>query len=171
MPDEPYRPMTEEEYQAATPAERRVAIARDVLAQLETHKLSNVDCGSYIGGDVLSLLGLDAFFDLRDHADAVAANCKICARGALMISKARLADAVRVYSFNGRIDVGSNQTDAALEDAFTESQLDGIEAAFEQWHDDQNPRPAEFGDRFDDHAERLAAIMANIVANGGTFIP
>jgi hypothetical protein len=161
---------------------RRVAVARDVLAQVAASKLK-VAVGSYLAVDC-SLALQEATEDLPDDADlqgvvdVVQAHCQVCARGALLLSKARLYNAVPLESIWG-MDQGDNAD--LLADTFDEETLDVLENAFEGHTINACTGSPSFlavdfakkidPDRFGGAEKRLVAAMNNIIENDGEFLP
>jgi hypothetical protein len=167
---------------------RRVAIAQDVIDQINARKLQNVRTGRYLHGVISAEPAVDA--DLRDVVDLVAASCSVCARGAMLLSKARLYDSVPIKQFvssSGRLGTLIHAECAEVRDAlkadFDDRTIGMIEAAFERaptgmgkWLEDDHELDLEVAIAFGDgcagnSTDRLRAIMANIVANNGEFIP
>lgn len=161
-----------------TPAQQRraVLIAEDVLKWLRTRRLV-VEEGSYI-----------TFFNEDEEpapgealqpalATLVTSKkpCTVCALGACLIAKIDRFNAVDMPQWG----FGRTATVLRLEDIFSSSQQDLIEAAFELRDvaeryviDDLHIDAAiAFGGRFDDARKRLRAIMRNIIANRGVFVP
>ena len=135
--------------------QRRVALARDVLAQLEAKKIIP-EYGTYVSAS-------DAF-------------CETCALGAMMVSCCGVDDAD-----------GAREDDVieCLVPLFSRRELAEIEASFEgdtgmpMQHRARyaSARLRRFAEVFEGTAEhippeaRLRAIMSNIIANDGEFVP
>jgi hypothetical protein len=146
--------------------ERRTAIARDVVAQL--------DAGRYLAKARAYFKvrhGVAEKFDgdVQRIGAARDVSCSVCALGAGAVSRARLGDQVAV-------DEGES-LDAyeALRCAFSDVELYRMECAFELWtmYDDagRNDEPSSFGARFQSPRQRLRAIWQNVIDNGGKFCP
>lgn len=168
--------MTDAEYYALSPAQKRVAVAADVIAQLEAR---TIEAGwsyfvTYVGnfppGDLRKSF-LEAADDMRP--------CEVCALGALFYSQVSLGNGVtlsRSFACFTR-----DHLTRKLEQIFEESQLDLIEAAFEKNATvasvNKHPTPPNtgravaFGAMHKLRHERMIAIMKNIVENDGTFVP
>ncbi len=150
------------------PAERRVAIARDVIRQVE-------------GGQLKPEPG--TFIHRYTHwraGERVDASCGVCALGAMAVSL-----------LDGEAESDGAQIRGQLAAHFGHVQVALIESAFEGW--DRGDALAvyrahsHFGDEelrdIDRHAvdftdamgltgrERMLLIMRNIVENGGEFVP
>lgn len=159
-----------------TKAEMRVRIAKDVLAQVKADRLTPreqsylifrgalpVDSHGYISNEDV---------DVRDTLKG--AKCQVCALGALFVAAVDRFNECQLPAC--RLSVG-NRLDLTdyLAKAFSATQMDAIEAAFEGQsyaHGDRDRvYNSRFVDAYDDSTERLRAIMRNIVRNGGTFRP
>jgi hypothetical protein len=170
---------------ALTKAEKAVAVAKDVLAQLRKPNCGGMKVandGSYFATDFY-LTDEDYKKDLQDILPKVLEEgCTVCARGAALISKARLFDKVPVIKItgdtwwnSGGIYVDQDDTAELLKGVFSKKTLHAIECAFEQDPCMDHSLPCEygaalFGRRYDDPVKRLAAIMRNIVKNNGEFV-
>ncbi len=139
----------------------RVAIAKDVLAQLaDTERPLKATRGCYIDG----YIPLPAHScDVKDVVDQIQANCKMCAKGALLMSYARLLDNVRLSEI-GSPSVCDNEAFAVyasnttimevLSPVFGRRFLNKIERVFEHGH-------------VSDPKVTLGQLMRDIVSNGG----
>jgi hypothetical protein len=152
-----------------TKAQKRVAIAKDVLKQL---KALNVVKGTYLRNYGLQLPRND---QAKQHINQISRGCEVCALGACFLSHIRLFNEVDVGTLAGRcgetvncVFAGSDLIDAELHKYFTYDQLLLIEAAFEGWTG-EGYEARDFYDKHPDPKERLQAIMQNIVKNNGEF--
>lgn len=183
-------------FEALSPSEKRVYIARDVLAQIALKKLIPAT-GVWLTGKTSSLVkerDLKSDPELQDII-AKTKQCEGCAMGGLFMSAVCIADELRVSELEG---VKSFQTDREIDktfgysltpftdggdvehgDAFkylkrffTRDQLVKIEAAFEQNGGSECDYEAgEFAPETQDPTERMTLIMQNIIVNKGTFKP
>jgi hypothetical protein len=181
--------VTREQFNAMSQQEQRIAIARDVIAQVENSAVL-VEQGVYVGKDAL---GLGVFRSGEIERTLTTERCEVCAVGAAFVSAVRLGDALDEDSF-GEDDLwargrrlGDKPIRLHLRRFFGVEQLSLIEAAFERdWGfcevfindglgDETRcalcERAVDFGDAVYGHDERLIAIMQNIIDNGGSFIP
>lgn len=148
-----------------TKAQQRVAIAKDVLLQINLKKYTP-STGTYVAtndGNDGHTMNQGA---LRDkHAPA----CTVCAKGALCLSAIR-----KFNSYGGTAGkLGDDEgVMKVLKRFFGHRQTELIEAAFEEWGDEgqaaQNYRDK--NNLFYD-SKAIVAIMKNIIKNGGTFKP
>lgn len=159
--------------------EKVVAIAKDVLKQIP--KLT-VAQGTYINFDNdvaqsdVEGQELQALLPKLMKGKA----CKVCALGACMISHVRLFDKFKIP------EAGYAGDSIALSDgdfrddlvaSFGERNLSLIECAFEMddYHGDADLDDKEvavtWGEQYDKSDDRLRAIMKNIIANNGEFLP
>jgi hypothetical protein len=132
-------------------AEQRIEIASDVIQWLRA-------------GRVIATSGI--YLEPLERQEGAAkidgVQCYVCALGAVF-AVAVERDAVEcsnVFSYREGAMRG------ALAPYFDFGQLRMIEAAFEEWSYEK-----EFGDQYEDDAERMIAIMQNIIDNDGTFVP
>lgn len=158
----------------------RVAIARDVIAQVQADKIRACQ-GVYVDIEFDDVIPETAS-DLGEILGLPMITCDVCAKGALFLSKARLMDGVPL---EGLADAGDSSlwitgafTTTALADVFDKTNLNLIEAAFERRADmahgsgaHEAVRAADFGRQHLDSEPRLLAIMSNIIANAGVFRP
>ncbi len=142
------------------PKEMRVAVARDVLAQLHHLRLSR---SVYLKGG----FALDHDIEnLQYMVDRLRDNCEACAIGAVFLSYVRVYDGVTTAEFaSNRYGEGST-CDAWMSEklnaAFSPGMLREIERFYQGW----NGRNVH-----DEEHEALRLIMENIVENGGDFRP
>ena len=166
--------------------DKRIAVARDVLAQLVREGLPLcVETGSYVATyeyfDRAYIFGPDD--QLQAHVDAVQAHCTVCLLGACLLSQARLYDQITVASvryksdpvFGHIFEVHGDAGKAALADIFDRDTMNSMECAFERDRLGNPPcdeifNAITFGYRFDTHKDRVAAVMNNLIANDGEFL-
>jgi hypothetical protein len=164
-----------------TKAEKRVAIAKDVLIQIKKG-ISIPTTDNYFGG--LSGKICNLTYEKEELQNILPeSKCEVCAKGALFI-----ADILRRDNF--QIDRNTNiyggTIHKRLTDIFTRNQLDLIETAFEKnVIEDENKylvinyvertevakAAIRFGRRYTTEKNRLIGIMNNIIKNKGIFIP
>lgn len=148
--------------------EKRVAIARDVIARVEAQKIRPYP-GYFIA-------------PASKYKEAAGANyfeeCEACAVGALLLACApRLKISSSFLTTATNTDWGRRIIHKTLEPYFSSSQLDEIEAAFEG----KSGYAVNYTGRVYDASmlfgsstsprERLVSIMNNIIANNGEFNP
>lgn len=181
-----------------TPAQRRVVIAKDVIAALDAKKINAMQ-GTYCDTDLnfRSISGKS----LREALPA-AKKCDVCALGALFMAKVGRFNDFTVDTHNAgysheNFGVGSQETlHENLKDYFTPIQLGLIETAFEnnsefaRWAFEDVNVAAMGSDNYEllpeqrklvsrakrftrakNTAERMRKIMLNIVTNRGEFKP
>lgn len=175
-----------------TDTEKRIAIAKDVLAQLAIGRLEANH--SYLTSDVVERFIRDAVSPDDDLKRAVVAekNCQACALGSLFVSAAGLSPKPLTVEDNWSKEpedrwgeVSPTTMTDYLSDVFTVAQLWLIEDAYEtmnmygyedegggEYNDAEAVQAAiHFGKGFEDDRWRLMAIMENIVKNDGEFRP
>lgn len=178
-----------------TPAQRRVVIAKDVIAALDAKKI-NAQPGIYCEIDLAfeEVVGKDLRSKIPD-----AKQCNVCALGAIFVAKvARFNDfnvgKENYGSFVGDdteiVDVGGGDIRSNLSEYFDDIQLGLIESAFEKITDfaysafydrSKSGRVTPEENRLCDRAAcfsrsnnpefRMRKIMQNIIDNHGTFKP
>jgi hypothetical protein len=182
-------------FKKATKAEKRVMIAKDVLAQIKAKRYipesgTWVDANWNIRGGIDEIHETDSVQKL--FADRTIETCSVCALGGLFMSCTNLNNNTCVSDINyggegteigERIEEGDTLSNG-LNKIFSKKQLQLIEVYFEKgdgWFGEagytgnyigEDSRHVEyFNDAYPDDDERLVEIMKNIVANDGTFVP
>jgi hypothetical protein len=159
-------------------AERRVALAEDVLSLLKMKRMV-VESGCYIRKSDLPSC------KLKDDARAVLSKtrtCKVCAKGGLLFARIMSRNALSLQQIGGQEDFwmdGAVCVEASnemcvdnLRDSFPEPMLDAIEAAFEgQWINgaDNFELSKAWYEKYPKALTRLKKIMQRIVDNSGEF--
>ena len=121
----------------------RIEICKDVIDRIENHDLYVVSSAAYLASkssddwnlvhEILSD-GVASELDAQGIVDAIEPFCQVCARGAMMLSKARLFDDMpltAIATLSGQIGASRDDTGVALEDHFDAEDLAQIEVAFE----------------------------------------
>lgn len=149
-------------YKRLTPSQRRVAVAKDALAQINANIWKPVGF-SYV------------FFDEPQHRttcllDIDKTKCQVCARGALFLAA--------VNKFNDynpskhTVDkiinrISRSQFGNVESRLWSKSQICDIEAMYECWNYDRyDTRWEKF---YPERKNRLIAILKNIIRNKGKF--
>lgn len=149
-----------------TTAQRKMAlaVAKDVLKHIEDWNLSTSIY--FKAADGLEILGQSikkiSFKKLKD--------CKVCARGAMFISRAKLFN---VYKLDECVN---DEVSPNTANDFGRKNADLIECAFQiaaRWDDFSSLafQARDFGHEFPGHRDRLQAIMEEVVKNRGVFLP
>ena len=182
-----------EQFAKLSPSEKRVQIARDVIAQLASKKLI-ATAGVWLTGT-----DGDNLFDEKDvernpelqEILSKQESCEGCALGGMFMcaverhDKLKLTDlevvkdykqAVKDIGDDANLDSGEASEDDAthyLKKFFSEAQLNDIEAAFERGGGAKSGSNSaqNFADEVDDDGERMRLIMENIIVNKGKFVP
>lgn len=176
--------------------QRKVALCKDVIASIQNSTL-HVDDGNYIRvrsrdydfNDLLPMLGCKLS---KQQSKVLQERCKVCAIGSLFIRYLVNLDNFTLpeYSISEYADditIDDDDMIKHLNDCFTPEELRFIEAAFEMTNshyklhfnryllleEEDNFLDAcmKFGADFEDPADRLLAIMQNIVDHKGEFKP
>jgi hypothetical protein len=171
-----------------TKAEMRIAIAKDVIAQIKAKKY-NPSQGSWV--DVVGENHFhDWLFENASNCDVDVRNytknikkCNVCALGSLFVSAVNKYNNVYgtyyTVSFDKVFDFKETNNNSPLLRYFTINQIMLIEHTFEGGmgaicFDDGHRmvnKSYTFYYKYPDSKDRLLAIMKNIVENNGTFKP
>lgn len=179
-------------FQALSPAEKRVYIARDVLAQIASKKLVPT-IGIWLSGkgrDLFTEKDLNKDPELQDILKKTK-QCEGCAIGGMFMCAVQTADQLKLSKLEGvknfkedqednpgqyhYLDNDIDQRDAFnyLKKFFSSNQLAMIETAFERgggaYH--AHDGSADFVTSITGASERMKLIMQNIIVNKGTFRP
>lgn len=180
----------EAKFKAANAAQKRILVAKDVLAQVKSGKLTAKT------GNWLTVHGVpDTQMD--EHGEPIGSmrealvhpevNCTACALGGLFMSCTLFNNKVEFKDYEHE-DIGDLISEGEhfknkLDTVFCRTQLKLIETAFELgngWFGErstgkeltESQRQARaFGEQHMDPSDRLVAIMKNIIKNNGTFKP
>lgn len=182
-------PITRDELDALSPAERRVLIANDVLfllGQRQRDSKLTPTCGVYVDRDIRPYKDSPEM-QLQQIVDAwiQEKDCQVCALGAALVATTLRFNDFTVGQFDGTITTvaGEDPRYIVLSDIreylmqfFDREQLGLIETAYEgasiiKVPDEDDAAAYNFKMRYYDLRTRLRAIFKNIVANKGTFIP
>jgi hypothetical protein len=138
------------------PENKRVQLAKDVLAQLQIGFLE-ASQGGYV-------TIFDSKFDENSNTqlDEILpeiSKCEVCAKGAFFIAGVLRNDRITCYeSYNP----GSHKIEHYLRGIFSKRMLDQIEAAFERWE------PSLFSE-VPSRSTRLRLIAENLIVSKGNF--
>lgn len=167
--------MSKRKFETLTPAGKRVRIARDVLAQLASKHIRPTK-GIYMRIDNLDKSVPSR--ELKEYLPEV--ECQVCALGACFVAAVSEANTFSVgqVPYGG---LGSYQTKEYLKSYFSKGQMTLIENAFETTTSFGEPDDGvsfeercvamRFGLKRKTTEGRLQAIMRNIIANRGEFVP
>lgn len=155
--------ITKEQYAAMDPPQRRVALAREVLSLMDANFVTADS--QYTDGGKWST-PLDEFL--------LAPECAVCARGAIVLALARVANELDARGLCRVSDLGVT---ASLRegpaDAFPDALWGDIEVAFECYDDDDHPVASEWGEEHVEESpdQRLRALCQALIDNGGELFP
>lgn len=164
--------MKNSDFEKLSKAEKRIAIAKDVLAQLQANRLKVVQSTGYC-----MIPEKESAGDLREVLKQKEP-CTVCGIGALFVAevKARnrmpIKDLGHVFDYDWSshshrriISVDRAHVLARLKGIFTETQLDNIEEYFESYYEEYT-----YYDEYKKFGRiALKKIMENIIANKGRF--
>lgn len=169
-------------WEEMTRSERKVAVAKDVKAHILAKSLKILQ-GAYL----TYWKDLERLPDSQSQAQCLLSakknKCEACARGAMMLAKV-----AKWNNWNGNFDIGvsSYDTTEALKDAFSQEELNLIEACFERspgFVKDTYDFPINNGAFVKEYGvsaeswgpnkpdDRLLCIMQNIIDHDGEFKP
>lgn len=169
-----------EEFKKATKAQKRVMIAKDVLAQIKTKRYV-AESGCWVQTNINATCEKD----LKDEdsvqelfAEKKIESCNVCALGGLFMSCTNLNNNTTVQDLKNEFYIGDLVADDdkisnGLNRIFTQKQLILIETYFEGsegYFKGDDEKTVIFLANYDDD-ERLEMIMQNIIDNNGTFKP
>lgn len=177
-------------FEKLSPAKKRVAIARDVLAQLNAKRFIATPGNWAVPKGKESLLSASEAKtkqnkELQEIFSKIK-TCNTCALGGLFVCAVESADKIKVKDlldfksneeapFDDTCDVDINEDDITtyLEKYFSYDQLAEIEYAFEQGGGalSGSQEALSFVDDVESPSERMRLIMENIVVNNGIFKP
>lgn len=168
--------------------QKRVEIAKDVIAQIKAEKYA-ATFGEYISTYDLSDI-MDNSVNKRSLQPLLLTknySCSVCQKGALFLSTVRKRNKFLVRT-SYDIPSSSDSIETEISDIFTKNQLDLMEVAFEleicggatdnPYLDNgfRNPtkiaqKAIDFGEKYDYSKDRMIAICQNLINNNGTFKP
>jgi hypothetical protein len=162
-----------------TRAQKRVRIAQDVLAQLESGEISATH-GIYLENknrNKMVAKNADGDTELCDILNST--QCRVCGIGALFVGAVKLADRLKIRDLNRKSssDYGrgydvrqlwSDDIRSYLHRFFSKDQVAAIEAAFERGVV-EHVAARVFAPKVKGAKNRMRLIMENIIVNGGTF--
>jgi|SRR6185369_5172464 len=171
-------------------AEKRVAIAKDVLKWIKTG-VAKAETGTYfripqLDGDEGINSELFGNLELRDIIEKNQLKCTVCAKGAIFLSSLMKRNNFTLNMLSSYGEVRGQECCDRVSDIFTRTQLDLIEDAFEgtyetsdgvdYWntYDDgysnKDKAIKKFYEKYTTDEGRLVAIMNNIIKNKGEFV-
>lgn len=157
-------------FERMTPEQRRVAIAKDVIAQIRADRY-RVTTGEYFtardeDGEPLPR-------DRPEVVDDDRVRCDVCAIGSIMASGVRLFNREHTlrYSHHVAAKYFSSDQRALIECAFETSRTFADRAGSLGRRHPLILEAVNFGRSFALPSERLEAIMRNVIHNGGEFAP
>lgn len=169
--------LNKEEFDKLTNPEKRVAIAKDVIARIDANLIKPFSGSLFANRD--SVFKMDS----TPQENFNNKKCEVCAKGALMcswIGNFNEYDHWQVAAMDYGLDTKDNTYPVELLDIFGREMLDDIEAAFEGfvycWHYDyEKYKKILFVRDYDLECDKtyqhnMKGIMQNIIDNNGEFI-
>lgn len=164
-------------FKAATKAEKRVMIAKDVIAQLKAKKYI-ANTRSYI-----KYTGIDYSCDVQSNFDKIN-RCRVCALGGILLSTTKYKNKLKANNVNYITSTDTSWN--LLKGIFDPKQILLIETAFEENYiagskvgrnkffasltEKEQNKAIEFAPHLTNE-KKLIAICRNIIENKGTFKP
>ena len=164
------------EFNALPPMKKRVAVAKDVLLQLEAGKLvaQSMSYGHIEGKGGSSPIPSGPLQDTLIQMSESGIVCAGCAKAAAMISRARLGNAVTV---DGSFQSTEKYAHSVTDEIFGDKCAEVIEGVFEGWGygsgisaESKAIREFTLGLRNESSHDRMVAIYKNIVKNRGRLV-
>jgi len=173
-----------------TPAQKRVAIAKDVLSQIRSKKITPKHLEYYQNKAAerkklcSAIKSAEPNSELRDVLKKVP-SCNVCARGAIFVSAIKLFNNFAVKKLGNVDEDFPIDTDSIFSIGgryFSKKQALLIEVAFEGRIDvldyderdalsnDQYDAAVDFYKSFKNAKDRMVGIMKNIIKNKGEFV-
>lgn len=175
-------------FKGKTKSEKRVLIAKDVIAQIKNGKFTS-ECGTWVSSETLDDIRHEPYFKDEGIQKLMLSNkvddCVCCALGAIMLSCVLFKNKVKVRDyweeFEYPVDNIENKTSkSGFHNIFSLKQSFMIESAFELGSNLNGKGVVSsklkddclrFGYDYETPEKRLVAIMQNIIKNKGEFIP
>lgn len=168
--------VTQEQFEAMAPAEQRVAIARDVLAQLDAERIRPAKL-VWVNAEVE---GFDYSRPALVAGDAPA--CRVCGIGACFVSAVRLGNGFAEAADNG---LGEIHMQDVVGQYFSQQKFVAIEFVFERgngytsledlvelgWSENETDALCLMFPEAETPDDRLRLIAENLIANGGDLVP
>ncbi len=175
----------------ATPSQRRVLVAKDVIKQINDNKII-ADTGNWVTNLPTNWIGSPSYnkdesLQCRMLGDPEF-SCTACALGSIMVSLVGFKNQVKTTGAGSVLSwqhLRRKSSDViGIQKLFSKKQLSMIEIAFERgsgyFQKDKRKAPISaaeynrcraFGDETYGPHDRLIAIMKNIIKNKGEFVP
>lgn len=179
--------MSQRKFESLTTAGKKMRIARDVIASLDSKKIKACR-QAYVIVPVSVKEQVDSTL-LSMKKALESKSCEACALGSMFVVRTMKKDDRYRFSQNFISDDLSLQEQTVkreLKKYFSERELALIEVAFEMdsifatssrygepdmAHEPEVGRAVAFGRRYGRNSTRMRAIMRNIIDNRGTFVP
>ncbi len=155
-------------FELLSPAQKRIAIAKDALAQIELD-VYQPTIGSYV-----QIFEWTEYREAQEFLHSEDAVCLVCAKGALFASVVRFKNEVSMYDLK---TARSGFITQKLDGIFDKGQLDLMEVAFEgyspvasylDFNYDEYYRAKAYKDRYLSSSDRLKSILENIIRFSNT---
>jgi len=163
-------------FKRATKSERAVMVAKDALKMLSAGKTTAATGNWATFEDKFDNEEVEneQICDLSDQFSG----CRVCALGSLMLSEVRHTNNLKFSQVAGMLDY--EYEGHRLNKVFSETQQKLMELAFEGGlgyfdaydcvSEKVQERIESFYEKYPDDADRLRAILQNVIKNGGKFV-
>jgi len=166
-----YSAPTVAEYKKMTKAQKRVAIAKDIIASINSKKYI-ANASTYIDNVEIDGKSVDVRYDYLDDKDIEELDiqetlprmekCKVCAMGACILSLTKYENKLTFADIGPNISEFSETTDKLLKGVFTPDQLAMIEIMFEGYYSDVEYDHEDYKQRGNNYSrDRLGAIVSD----------
>lgn len=162
--------MTNKEFNRLSNKDKRIALAKDVIKQLEANKIIPT-CGVFVQNWELRsrISRLNEPMELQLLLENYPP-CLVCAKGALFITDIMARNNFSVDKNKGLMRGTANSVIPKRLPFFSILQLNLIEKFFEGWVTNADSA-YKFKTKYPKDNERLIKIMQNIIDNDGKFVP
>jgi hypothetical protein len=166
-------------FNSLTKEEKRVAIAKDVIEQLDLQKFT-AKSGTYFSLNLPDYKVVKEGVSLQKQFDK-AETCKVCAMGAVFASKVRLGNEFEVPYSTCIVSIDDDYIVNSTDSLFSEYEMRLMEFFFEgadinetiyhesEDYDSIDEKVREFCDTYKTADERMRAIMQNIIDSEGAI--
>lgn len=166
---------TNARFAAMTPAQKRMAIARDAMKQIEAKKYV-IKRNRYL--DLPQVGGYAGLADALFNQETLkTVQCRVCQVGACLASAIRLFNKIQTKCIGSE----SREITRLLSEWFEQDQLALMEVAFEGYGanlirfenttEEEKERAVKYNENYADEEKRSLAIFRNIIKNRGAFKP
>jgi hypothetical protein len=171
-------------FNSMTDKQKRVAIAKDVLASIKVRKFK-IQQGTYCALSFDNKINTDEELNLQElMINNKIQSCKVCAIGSIFMSRVSLGNDYNINPnahYEGETNIDDDEMLYSLVGIFSERQLRLMEYIFEGYditgyfngedeYDQFHDMLKSFSKKYRTPTAKLKAIMENVISNDGEFI-